>query len=182
MKYFNSKIRTLTLVSILFVFMGCSKSAVQYFEKEPQFAKNAQYTKVIKIVEEDVVKAIANITYLNSSDAKNWNNKKQNFIIGTYIIDQDKTCCTLDLVIEQQKTIQLDEKTIEYEQKVLQPIEQRVMAKEDPLYKNLPFKNSWAEYKVVSYEDVEDSKNTLEFVFYDKDSNTAKTIFIKEQY
>ena len=88
MNNIKNKILIFTLVMVLF---GCSKSATSVFEKDPIYGQNMQYSKLITISEEDTVKAIFNITYLNSVNAKKWDNKKQNFLIGKYVIDNNTT-------------------------------------------------------------------------------------------
>lgn len=169
MKYIQLKIKFLVLSTSLILFTGCSQSAFKHFDKKEEFVQNAQYTKVVKVVEENVVKAIANITYLNGADSKTWDNGKQNFIIGLYIIDENKKCCTLDLTISKKKNIQLDKTKIEYEEKTISSLNQKAILKSDSLYENIPFRNNWADYKLVSFdekafEDIE----TLSFKFKDK--------------
>jgi len=179
MKYIKSKIQFIVISSLLVVFSGCSNSAFKYFEKEKEFVQNAQYTKVLKVVEKDAVKAIANITYLNGADPKKWNNGKQNFIISKYITEEDGAPYSLILTIQQKKKIQVDSQKIKYDTLTLKPLEEKVIKKDDPLYSQIPFRNNWAEYKLVSYEDIKIQKH-FSFTFKDSKNNSAKTTFTTE--
>jgi len=155
MKYIQSKIKFIILSCFIVVFTGCSQSAFKHFDKKDEFVQNVQYTKVVKLVDKGTVKAIATITYLNSSDSSKWDNGKQNFIIGTYIIDKNKDCCVLELSVQRELEIQLDTTKTEYEEIVINSIEETILSKTDPIYETIPLRNNWAEYKLVSYDDKE---------------------------
>lgn len=179
MKLVKSKIKLIVISSFFIIFTGCSQSAFKYFDKSEEFVQNAQYTQVLKIVENDIVKAMANITYLNSADSEKWDNGKQNFIIGQYIIEKENANYSLDLIVEKRKKIQLDKDNIEYEIIKYQPSSTKVIDKKDSLYSQIPFRNSWAEYKLVTFEDIKEDKR-FSFVFKDNKQNSVKTTFIKE--
>jgi hypothetical protein len=136
--------------TVPFIFSGCSQSAHKYFDKEPNFMKNFQHTKVVKIIKNKEVKAIANITYLNNADSEKWDNGKQNFLVGIYGTNNDTGHYTLERVL-----YEIDEAGVRKEI-ILMPVESKEVLKNDPLYKNIPFRNNWAQYKVISYENMED--------------------------
>ena len=177
MKYIQSKIKFIILSSFIVVFTGCSQSAFKHFDKKDEFVQNVQYTKLVKIVEKNIVKAIATITYLNSADSSTWDNGKQNFIIGMYIIDKNKDCCSLELSIQKKKEIQLNETDIEYEKINLTPVSQKSILKSDRLYDSIPLRNNWAEYKLVSY-DLQEIKDieTLTFTFRENKQKQQKDL------
>ena len=184
MKYIQSKIKFIALSCLLLIFTGCSGSALKYFDKEDGFVQNVQYTKIMKIVNKNDVKAIATITYLNSADSTKWDNGKQNFIISLYITDKDKDCCVVDLTVLKEKKIQLNETQIEYEEVDVASLEERVIKKSDLLYDTIPLRNNWAEYKLVSYDNKEfEDIDILTFKLREKKEkkNTKrKVFFIKE--
>lgn len=180
MKKFNKKIQSSFIAFTLVLFAGgCSNSAFEHFDKDPEFIKNTKTTKVIKIVDDEIVKAMTNITSLNQANPTKWDNGKQNFIIGTYTIDENKECCSLELHVFHKKKIQLDEKNIEYEKKILIPFEEKIILKDDPLYNSIPLRNNWATYKLVSYEDSEEIQD-FHFTFKDKVNNSVKITFSKD--
>ena len=178
MKSIKSKIKLAVISSFLVVLTGCSQSAFKYFDKEEEFVQNAKYTQLLKIVEGDTVKAMLNITYLNGANNEKWNDGKQNFIIGEYFIEKENSTYTVDLEVQQKKKIQLDQNNLEYKTVILKPISEKVISKEDSLYSQIPFRNSWAKYKLVSFEDFEQSSFT--FIFKDNKNNSSQTTFIRE--
>lgn len=155
MKYFRN---TILVLSTLLLFSNCSQSATSVFDKDPIYGQNIQYSKIVKIVDKDTVKAMFNITYLNSVDSWNWNNDKQNFLIGTFIVENNPTEYSLNM--NELKAIKVE------------PLDPN-----SDLAKNVAFKNHWAKYHIVSFEDVDDKILTLTYKY--KDLSSAIT-FIKE--
>jgi len=170
MKYIQSKIKFIFFSCFILIFTGCSQAAFKYFDKKEEFIQNVQYTKILKFVEKDIVKAIATITYLNSADSKKWDNGKQNFIISVYIIDKDKKNYKVDLTLLKEKEIQLNKIEREHEKVIVYPMKQSVISKSDPLYDIIPLRNGWAEYQLVSYDNKE-FKDVKSFTFKFKDKN-----------
>lgn len=141
-------------------FIGCSQSATSVFDKDPIYAQNVQYSKVIKSIEKDTVNAIFNITYLNSVDTSKWDNDKQNFLIGTYTFDNNATSFKLDM-------------------NGFTQISSREVTKTDPLYENIAFRNGWANYNIVTFNNIDDNK-TLTIKYTHPKFNTISTSFPKE--
>jgi len=141
------------------ILAGCSQSATSVFDKDPIYAQNVHYSKVIKSIEKDNVNAIFNITYLNSVDSSKWDNETQNFLIGTYTFDNNES--SFNLTLNEQTQIKSKEIT-----------------KKDPLYKNIAFRNSWAKYKIVTFND--DDNKTITIKYTHPTFNTITTTFIKE--
>jgi len=156
MKYIKNKILIVSLASGI---LGCSQSATSVFEKDPIYAQNIQYTKVIKSIAKDDVQAIFNITYLNSVESSKWDNEKQNFLIGAYTFNNNPN----DFHLSMNDTI---------------PTDTTLVKKTDSLYKDIAFKNNWATYKIVSFTDLKDTNLTLQYTH--PKYKTISVNFIKE--
>lgn len=156
MKNIKNKILIFGLSSMI---LGCSQSATSVFERDPLYAQNIQYSKVIKVVEKENVNAIFNITYLNSVDSWKWNDDQQHFLIGTYTVDNNAS---------QYKLTMND----------MEPISKKEVTKENELFKNIAFRNHWGKYSIVSFEDSDEKNLTLVYK-YGVDNNISTT-FIKE--
>jgi len=156
MKYIKNKILIISLASGI---LGCSQSATSVFEKDPIYAQNIQYTKVIKSIAKDDVQAIFNITYLNSVESSKWDNEKQNFLIGSYTFNNNPN----EFHLSMNDTI---------------PTNITLVKKTDSLYKDIAFKNNWATYKIVSFAAVKDTNLTLQYTH--PEYKTISVNFIKE--
>ncbi len=131
------------LFFILFIisFNGC-QSALNVFNKTgSQYEKGLQHTKVKNLIYENETKAIINVTYLNSMDNKKWDNEYQNFLIGIYISKDNKN---------KSKTYLSNAKyTLTENDRYF--VKNTIISKEHSLYKNIPIKNPWAKYYIVSF-------------------------------
>ena len=124
------------LYFVVFGLYGCSQSATSVFNKDPIYAQNIQYTKIAKVIQDNDVVAIFNITYLNSTSSK-WDNDKQNFLIGSYCFDKDND--NFNIMMNDQNATKI-----------------QTILPTNPLYKNIAFRNNWATYKVFTFEDSDD--------------------------
>ena len=156
MRNIKNKILIFALSSIL---LGCSQSATSVFDKDPIYAQNIQYSKVIKVVDKDTVKAIFNITYLNSTNSKKYNDDKQNFLIGTYSIDNNASKYKLTM-------------------NGLKSFSTKPLEETDELSKNIAFKNHWAKYNIVNFPDSDEKVLTLTYTY--DNNQTIFTTFKKE--
>jgi hypothetical protein len=151
--------RKILILAIGSLFLGCSQSATSVFKKDPIYAQHIQYTKILKVVSQNNVDAIFNITYLNSVEPSNWDNDKQNFLIGEYYSDENNKDYRLTMNNEDV----LFSKDID---------------KNSKLYKNIALKNRWATYSIVTFNDIDDKTLTLTYTNpADKNSSIS---FIKE--
>lgn len=150
--------KSLLVVSTLLI-AGCDQSATSVFKKEPIYGQNIQYTQVVKIMEDKEVKAVLNVTYLNSSNPKVWDNGKQNFLVGIYTTNEDKNDYPLTMNDNPVKKI-------------------KAIDKNDKIYKNIAFRNTWAKYQILTFDDVDEKTLTIKYD-YDYNSNTNLT-FTKE--
>ena len=132
------------ILSFIGLFAGCSQSATSVFKKDAIYAQNLQYTKVGKVIYNDEVEALINITYLNSVNSLKWDNKKQNFIVGIYIQDG----------IEEGYTLKMNGNSF---------IEKEEIDKLNDLYENIAYKNSWAKYYIITFENTKDKKIILNY-------------------
>jgi hypothetical protein len=156
----NNTKKNILIFGFTSILIGCSQSATSVFNKDAIYAQNIQYSKVLKSVEKDTVNAIFNITYLNSVDTSKWDNKKQNFLIGTYVFDNNVT--DFKLFMNDNKEISSQKVT-----------------KIDPIYKNIAFRNNWAKYKIVTFDDSDDN-TTLTIKYTHPKFDTISTSFSKE--
>jgi len=157
MNNIKNKILILTLGLL---FLGCSKSATSIFNKDPIYGQNIQYSKIIKVLDKDIVKAILNITYLNSVDSKKWDkNNKQNFLIGVYSLDDNNS------------KYQLTMNNMKY-------LKSMPIKKEDQLSKNIAFENHWATYNLVSFPNTK--SNIIKLTYTYDNNQTVSTSFLKE--
>ena len=134
------KYKFIILSFILILFTSCSdKSATSVFGKDKIYAQNLQYTKVEKLIIDNEVEVLINITYLNSANSLKWDNKTQNFLIGLYISNpsDDKYHITMN------------------NQKFISKIK---VNKNDIIYKNIAIKNNWADYYIISFENTKSKK------------------------
>ena len=137
----NQKIFISFSLFITIVFLnGCQSAMSVFYKTDSQYEKGLQYTKVKSIVYKNKTKAIINATYLNSIN-KQWDNKYQNFLIGIYIVEDNEKENT-KYINNTQYILTMNN------QKIIKNI---LLAKEDKLYKNVPLKNPWARYYIVSF-------------------------------
>ncbi len=160
MKNKNKYILVSSLIIASSLLTGCSRSASSVIDKDPVYAQNLQYSKVGKIIKNNEVQALLNVTYLNSVNRKKYNSdKKQNFIIGTYQIQNDDSKYSLTMNDQN-------------------PTTTRIITKDDELYKNIALKNHWGKYELVTFEDTKSEKIIIK---YSNDNNQSTTLdFIKE--
>lgn len=133
------------IILISFILIGCNQSATSVFKKDPIYAQNLQYTKLIKVLNKDQeIEAIVNITYLNSVDSKKYNNNSQNFLVGIYKEDLNTT----NYMLSMNELLNVNIKAID---------------KDSVEYKNIAFKNNWAEYYIYTFVDLETKVLTLKY-------------------
>lgn len=148
----------LTLVSVT-IFTACNQSATSVLKKDPIYAQNLQYTKIGKIIENKEVKALVNITYLNSVEPKKYNNGKQHFLVGTYTTNDFNEGYTLKM-----------------NGQALENIEE--VDRNSEIYKNIAFRNGWSKYQIISYNDTKET--TISLFYSDLNNNGTIVTFIKE--
>lgn len=147
MKSTKKNIMILSVVgftSLSILFSGCSRTATTGFEKDPIYAQNLQYTKVGKIIKNNEVEFLANVTYLNSVNSSKWDNGKQNFLVGTYITNPDTTKYTATM--NTQLPIQIED-----------------VKKDSTIYKGIALVNKWADYKIISFNDIDEKQVVLRY-------------------
>jgi hypothetical protein len=127
----NKFINICFLVIFVFVFNGCQNN-LKIFDNSSIYKKGLMHTKVKSLVYEKETKAIINITYLNATDTKKYNNNFQNFLVGVYITNGNKNF-----------TITMNGKNY---------IQTKTIDKNTQQYKQIPLKNQWAKYYILSFE------------------------------
>jgi len=156
MRNIKNKILIFGLSSML---LGCSQSATSVFDTNPSYGQHVQYSKVIKSISGENVNAIFNITYLNSVDTLRWDNNTQNFLIGAYTFDHNEN----DFNLTMNNKVQVSKKEV---------------FKTDPLYKNIAFRNGWAKYYVITFENSD--KKILTIKYTHPKFQSIQTTFQKE--
>jgi uncharacterized protein YceK len=153
---------------ILLLLSGC-QSAMSVFDKSnTQYERGLQHTKVKSIIYKDETKAIINITYLNSMDNDNWDDKFQNFLVGIYISQDNEIENTKFLHNNRYILTMNGEKYIKSNPDI----------KRYRFFKNIPLKNPWARYYIVSFEDIKE-KNILTLKYTNPIFGTATIEFEK---
>lgn len=146
---------------LLLFLTGCGQKNSTFSNKEPIYFQHLKYTKVSKILEDEDVKTVVKVTYLNSADPDKYDNEKQNFIISVYYTNEK------DIV---NYSFHLNEQ---------QPLSIREIKQNDPIYKNIAMRNDWAEYYLFTFEDIEERGSFL-LVFKDRHEETLNFSFKKE--
>ncbi len=133
------------LLCILISFTACNQSATSVFKKDPIYAQNIQYTKILKVIDKDKrVDVVVNITYLNSTNNKKYNDGKQNFLVGIYSDIDNANEYTLSL--NNTKSISISK-----------------IDKSHYLYKNIAFRNNWATYYIYTFNDIKNNNLVLTY-------------------
>lgn len=158
------KITLLAFISFLIILLsGCSSyKAMKHFNQDDLLTKAVQNSKKINLIHNNEVNAIINLTYLNAVD-KEFDTNTQNFMIGLYIIDvKYKNEFKKPYLITMNNNKALDIKKIE---------------KNHKMYTNIPIKNKWAKYYIVSFKKEKKDIN-LEIDITYENSNKSSLSFI----
>lgn len=125
------------LLFFITIFSGCGQksSALNHFENDPKSANLIQHTKKRDISYKNELKAMFFATYLNRSYERYKNDKKNSFIVGLHLINQDNH----DLIKNKYKLF-INNKEIKNFTKI---------DTDSELVKNIPLKNSWANYYLI---------------------------------
>lgn len=153
-------------IIILSLFSGCTPpSAFTFFKKDKLKANAIQYTRKSQIVNEGVVEAIINVTYLNPVD-DDFNNDKQNFIIGVFI-PKDET----NKINNELYQISLNDKA---------PIYFKELQEQHKMYGHIPLHTNWAKYYLAEFETPKDTYN-LAFKLTNIELKKSTTIKFKAE-
>jgi len=159
----------LTLFAIfysLFTITGCTPpSAMTFFDKDELYTKAIQYTKKADIITSFETKAICNVTYLNRVD-KQWDNDEQNFIVGIYIVEDEKdddkkylNNPNVSLTMNGRNSISVTDLNSSHE-----------------MFGRIPLYNHWAKYYVVKF-DKKEKETKLNIKFSHKTFGSANLMF-----
>ncbi|APW65677.1 hypothetical protein LPB137_07355 [Poseidonibacter parvus] len=157
--------KTLFLSILSTIFIGCSStSALKHFEKEEIEAKAMQYTKKADVIINKEQKVLLWVTYLNSTDIKEFDTNYESFLTSTYFTDalsQD--------IGDNNYSFSLNKKT---------PLSIEEISKDNKLYKDILSKNTWGKYYLVKFEK---DKNIEELIFTlsNNSANSAELKFVK---
>jgi hypothetical protein len=133
------------------------------------YEKGLQYTKVGFLKYNENIKAILNVTYLNSIDTKQWDNKdNHNFLIGIYIIDDNEDDSKKYLNNSQYKLTLNGENYISSEE----------FSDDYLISKDMPLKNPWAKYYLVKFR--KDNKKSLNIEYINTNFGKVQLPFESE--
>ena len=104
---------------------------------DKKYEKGLEYTQIKDLSYKKHTKAIFNTTYLNSTNANIWENKFYNFLLGIYIVDND------EFINNKEYRISLNNSNISKYTEVM---------KTEELYKNIPARNPYAKYYIISFD------------------------------
>jgi hypothetical protein len=156
------------LIIILSIFFSGCQSAMSVFNRtDSSYEKGLQYTKVKSIVYKGETKAIINITYLNSIN-KRYDNQYQNFLVGIYIVEDN----------EEESTKFLNNYRYKLTLNGNNFIKSNVLNDEYELYENIPLKNPWARYYLISFDN--DDKKELKLKYKNPIFGEVNITFDKE--
>jgi hypothetical protein len=167
MKKFDTYKIIITTLFIAILFVGCtSKSATKYSDKNPIYAQLAKYTQIVKIIQQDKVLSLANVTYLNGSKDVIEDDQYQYILIGSYELANDMQDHHRVYMVSEDGNIH-------------KPIDKIIVTPQNPLYDNIPMKNSWASYHIYKFEDIKTEPN-LRLQVTDTEGNCKAISFEKE--
>ena len=148
---YNIIFKTLAIILFSISFTAC-QSAMSVFDKsDTQYERGLQHTKVKSIIYKNETKAIINATYLNSINAKKWDKESQNFLVGIYISEDNEK--------ENTKFINNSRYTLTMNNRAINT--HTLFTDDYKLNKNIPLKNPWAKYYLVSFSKKIDDNKTL---------------------
>ena len=144
---------------------GCQSSINIFNKNSNKYEKGLQYTNVKSIIKNNSTKAILNVTYLNKLDSKKFDNKLNNFLVGIYILE-DSEDTSLQYINNKYYKLTMNGKNY---------IKIEDLTKKHNLYKNIPLKNPWARYYVISFD--KDKQNDLKINYSYKDTTNINIQF-----
>ena len=154
------KLKKILLLSPLLVLMGCSTKSNPKLNQYVKYEQNLLYTKVATLSLANNSLVSMNITYLNSSNSKKYNNIYQNFVVTLYSEDN----------------VQIDPKKLTMNNNDLLKITK--IDKKSPLYQNVAVKNNWSNYYLIQFSNTKHKYINLKYT-YDID-HILNIDFIKE--
>jgi hypothetical protein len=153
---------------IVAIFGGCQHTLKNFTKRGEQYNKGLVYTKIKSLVFDKETKATINVTYLNPTNPKKYNNKLQNFLIGIYIANDNKD--------EDQKFINNADFILTINDKTY--IKIQFINETTKQYQQIPLRNRWARYYILSFENDDNKILNLEYKY--KESKKIVISFQKE--
>ena len=136
------KYLVMSLSSIVF-FTSCTTKNIDLLGKGSVYNQGSEYTKLKTIIKDNDVKGILNITYLNPSYPKKFDNNYNEFLVGIYL---DEFTNNYNIYLNKVKYIS-----------------KKLVNKNNKLYKNIPVFNPHAKYYIIKFK--KDKEEELVFNF-----------------
>jgi len=146
-----------TLLFTLLLLVGCGSKQPN---PDAKYEQNLLYTKVGKVIQNNEVKMLLYVTYLNSAKKEKYSDIYQNFLVSVY----------------SKNNIQLDSEKFKMNNRDLFYIKK--IDKTSSLYKDIALRNSWSDYYIIKFYNTKKKYLNLDY-FYD-DKNIIKIRFKKE--
>ena len=133
------------------VLTSCTTKNIDLLSKESLYKQGLENTRIKTILYNDKVQGVLNITYLNPTNPKLYDEKYNEFLIGIYL-DEQKGIFTLSL----------NNKNY---------VSRELLKENSKLYKNIPSYNPYSKYYIFKFEKDKSEKAILNFKY--KKSNTS---------
>ena len=132
-----------TLVFIVLFFVGCGTSNRHVSLNNSSFNLNTlQNTKKQDFIFNEKVKALFFVTYLNDSSNDLKSEKKEYFLLGAYLPDEEEQD-----MFKQSYTITLNGQEIN---------KTKLVDKNNQLFKSIALKNQWTKYYILQFSSIKD--------------------------
>lgn len=130
------------LIFIIFLTGCASHQTLKAFKKDDLFEKSVLLTHKSDIINSLETKAILHATYLNPIDKSFSNNKFEHFIVGIYIVDDEKN----------ENNSFLNNPNYKLTMNGQMPHSIKALSKDHKMYGKIPLYNNWAKYYEVDFE------------------------------
>lgn len=145
-----SKIIFISIFITFFLASCTSTSVTKHLKKDEFYVKALQESKKGDIVSDGEVKVMFTATYLNNIEEK-YNDGNENFIISVYnSINNTKNNQEVNLKLNNEVYTKIT-----------------TLDNNSEIVKNLPIKNGWADYYLVTFEKINSDNLTIQFIGQD---------------
>ena len=141
------KLHKILLLLPILAFIGCSTKSNPKLNQYVKYEQNLLYTRVTTLSLANNSLVSMNITYLNSSNSKKYNDIYQNFLVTLY----------------SEGDIKFDPKKLTMNNNELLTITK--VDKTSPLYQNVAVKNNWSDYYLIKFSNTKHKYINLKYTY-----------------
>jgi len=142
MYYLLNKKFVLT-IGLLVGFTSCTTKSIDLLSKDSLYNQGLEYTKIKTIVKDNDVKGILNITHLNPTYPKKFDNTYNQFLVGIYLDEYSE-----------EYMMYLNKKRF---------ISKELLSVNTKLFKNIPAYNPHSTYYIIKFKKEKSDKLKLNF-------------------